>query len=119
MTERRQLACDSKMKRRKLAGVRSDLPIDLSFLRRVDLGQLDAFVVEENVHVVEQELVRIGVRHVEAEVVDELLLLFLPLFPTVFTHLAADLLTKLGRNRRETDRLVFLPAAATLKFISK
>ena len=49
MTERRQLARDSKMKRRKLAGVRSDLPIDLSFLRRVDLGQLDAFVVEENV----------------------------------------------------------------------
>ena len=45
---------------------------DLSFLRRVDLGDLDAFVVEEDLHLIEQELVRIRIRNVEPEVVNEL-----------------------------------------------
>ena len=34
---------------------------DLSFLRRVDLCDLDAFVVEKDLHLVKQELVRVGI----------------------------------------------------------
>ena len=37
------------------------LPVNFAFLRGVDLGQLYAFVVEKDLHVVEEELVRIGV----------------------------------------------------------
>jgi hypothetical protein len=36
-------------------------PINFSFLRRVDLCYLDTFVIEKDLHIVEQELVRIGI----------------------------------------------------------
>jgi len=91
---------------------------DLSFLRRVDLCKLDAFVVEKELHVVEQELVRIRVRHVETEMIDELLLLLLPLGPAIFTDLGTDLLPELGRYRRNAQRFVFLSALRALEFVA-
>lgn len=65
---------------------------DLPFLRRVDLRELDAFVVEKDLHVVEKELVRVGVRNIKAEVVDELLLFRLPFSPAILADLGTDLL---------------------------
>lgn len=65
---------------------------DLPFLRRVDLRELDAFVVEKDLHVVEKELVRVGVRNIKAEVVDELLLFRLPFSPAIPADLGTDLL---------------------------
>ena len=34
---------------------------DLSFLRRIDLRDLDAFVIEEDIHLIEQELMRVRI----------------------------------------------------------
>jgi hypothetical protein len=34
---------------------------DLSFLRCIDLGDLDTFVIEKDLHLIEQELVRVGI----------------------------------------------------------
>lgn len=92
---------------------------DLPFLRRVDLCEFDAFVVEKDLHVVEKELVRVGVRNIEAEVVDELLLFRLPFHPAIFADLGTDLLPKLGRYRRNAERFVLLPAPFALEFVTK
>src|SRR5687767_14264089 len=60
---------------------------------------------------------RVRVGHIQTEVIYQLHLLFLPLRPTVLAHLFADLLPKLGRHRRMTDRLVLLPAAGAFEFV--
>lgn len=39
-------------------------PLDSAFLRRVYLRQLNAFVEEENLHLVEEKLVCVGVRQI-------------------------------------------------------
>ncbi len=97
----------------------SELPVDLSFLGRVDLGQLDALVVEKDFHVIEKELVRIGVRDIEAEVIDQLFLLLLPFGPAAFTHLAADLLTQFRWDGGITKRFALLPTASAFEFVTK
>ena len=91
---------------------------DLPFLRRVDLDELDTFVVEKDLHVVEEELVRVRVRNVKAEVIDELLLFRLPFSPAVLADLGTDLLSELGRYRRDTERFVLLPTACALEFVT-
>lgn len=95
------------------------LPIDLSFLRRIDLCEIDAFVIEKDLHIIEKELVRIGVGYVQAEVVDELHLFLLPFCPAIFTHFVADLLAKLGRDRRVADGFTLFPAAGAFEFVTK
>jgi hypothetical protein len=52
------------------------LPIDLAFLRGIDLGYVNALAEEKCAHLVKQELVRVGIGHVEPEMIDELHLLF-------------------------------------------
>lgn len=94
------------------------LPVDLAFLRRVDLSQINAFVIEEDLHVIKQELVRIRIRNIEAKVIDQLLLFLLPLGPAVFAHFRTDLLPELGRDRRETEGFIFLPTARALEFVT-
>ena len=91
---------------------------DLSFLGRVYLRDLDAFVIEEDLHLVEQKLVRIRIRNIEAEMVDELFLFGLPLSPTIFTDLGSDLLTQLGRYRSDTEGLSLSAASRALEFVS-
>ena len=91
---------------------------DLTFLRCVDLCQFDTFVIEKDLHVIEEELVRVGVRNIKAEVVDELLLFRLPLRPAIFADLGTDLLPKLGRYRRDAERFALLSAACALEFIA-
>ena len=91
---------------------------DLSFLRSIDLREIDAFVVEEDLHIVEQELVRIGIRHVETEMINKLLLFLLPLYPAILAHFGAYLLPQLGRYRRNAQRFVFLPATRAFEFIA-
>ena len=91
---------------------------DLAFLRRVDLRDLDAFVVEEDVHLIKQELVRVRIRDVEPEMVDELFLFRLPFGPAIFADLGSDLLPELGRDRSHSKRLVFLPAARAFEFVT-
>ncbi len=94
------------------------LPIDCPFLRGIDLRQVDAFVVEKDLHIVEKELVRIGVRHIEAEVIDKLFLLLLPLGPAILAHLGTDLLTEFGRYRRKADRIVCQSAPGAFEFVA-
>ena len=91
---------------------------DLAFLRRVNLCDLDAFVVEEDVHLVEQELVRVRIRNVETEVVDQLFLFCLPLRPAIFADLGPDLLTELGRDRSHAERLVLLTTPRAFEFVT-
>jgi hypothetical protein len=90
---------------------------DLSFLRCVDLRDVDAFVIEKDVHLIEEELMGVGIGYVEAEVIDELLLFCLPFGPAIFADLGTDLLSKLGRYRRITDRLTFLSAPRAFEFV--
>jgi hypothetical protein len=97
----------------------SDLPIHLAFLRRVNLRQFDAFVVEKDLHVIEQELMRVGVGHVEAKVVNKLFLLFLPRGPAILANLSADLLPEFRRYRRVAERFIFLPATFAFEFVTK
>lgn len=91
---------------------------DLSFLRRVDLCDLDAFIVEEDLHLIEKELMRVGIRNVEPEVVDQLFLFRLPLGPAVFADLGSDLLTELGRDRSHAKRLIFLSTPRAFEFVT-
>ena len=56
------------------------LPVNLTFLRCIDLGNLNAFTEKEELHLIEEKLVRIGVRNVDAEMIDELHLLLLHSF---------------------------------------
>lgn len=94
-------------------------PIYFSFLRRVDLRQLNAFVVEKDLHIVEQELVRIGIRNVQTEVVDKLFLLLLPLGPAILAHLGTDLLPQVSWNRGKTKRFVLQPASGAFEFVTR
>jgi hypothetical protein len=91
---------------------------DLSFLRRVDLRDLDAFVVEKDLHLIEQELVRVGIRNVESEVVDKLFLFRLPLRPAILADLSSDLLSKLGRDWSYSERLIFLTTPRAFEFVT-
>ena len=84
-----------------IADCRRSLVNDLSFLRSVDLRKVDTFVVKKDLHVIEQELVRIGIRHVKTEMIDELLLFLLPFHPAIPTNLGSDLLPQLGRYWRD------------------
>ena len=93
-------------------------PVNRSFFRSIDVRDLNTFVEEEDVHLVEQELVRIGVRNIEAEVVDELLLFLLPLGPAAFADLGTDLLPELRWDRRVTDRFALRAAPRALEFIA-
>jgi hypothetical protein len=90
---------------------------DLPFLRRIDLGKLDAFVVEEDLHLVEEELMGVWIRDVETKVIDQLLLFLLPLGPAIFADLRSDLLAQVRRNRRDTERFTFLPAPSAFEFV--
>lgn len=98
---------------------RSGLPVDLSFLRSVDLCKLDAFVKEEYFQVVEKKLVRVWIGNVEAVVVDKLHLLFLPFGPAIFADLGGNALAELIGDRSERELLVFLPATRAFKFFTK
>ena len=91
---------------------------DLSFLRRIDLGEFDAFVIEEDLHLIEQKLVRIRVRNIQPEVIYQLLLFLLPFGPAVFADLGTDLLPELRRYRRNAERLALVPALRALKFVA-
>ena len=91
---------------------------DLAFLRCVDLCEFDPFVIEKDLHVIEEELVRVGVRNVEAEVVDELLLFRLPFRPAILADLGTDLLPELRRYRRDAERFALLPASCALEFVA-
>lgn len=93
------------------------LPIDLSFLRSVDISEIDSFIVEKDIHIIEKKLMRIGVGNVQAEMIYQLFLLFLPFLPAVFADLGPDLLPQLGRNRRIAERFVLLPALRAFKFV--
>ena len=95
------------------------LPINLAFLRGIDLGDINAFVIKEDLHIIEKKLVRIGVRYVKAEVIDKLLLFLLPFGPAILAHFRTDLLTKLGRYRRKADRLLCQPAASAFEFVAR
>src|SRR5688572_15527686 len=101
------------------SSIGGNLPADLSFLRSVDLGEIHPLVVEEDLHIIEKELMGIGVRNIESEMVDKLHLLLLPFCPAVFAHLFADLLPELGRNRRVTDRFALRTAACAFEFVTK
>jgi hypothetical protein len=94
------------------------LPIHVAFFGRVDLRQFDAFVVKENLHLVEQKLVRIGIGNIYAEMIDELFLLLQPFRPTFLADFRADFLPQFGRQRRVAERLVFLSAARAFEFIA-
>jgi hypothetical protein len=50
--------------------------------------------------------------------VDKLFLFLLPLGPTIFADLTADLLTKFRRYRSVAKRLALLPAFRAFKFIA-
>ena len=102
-----------------IADCRRSLVNDLSFLRSVDLREVDTFVVEKDLHVVEQELVRIGIRHVETEMINELLLFRLPLRPAILADLGTDLLTEFGRYRSNAQWFVFLPATGAFELVTK
>ena len=91
---------------------------DLSFLRRIDLCDLDAFVVEKDVHLIEQKLVRVRIGDVEPKVVDQLFLLCLPFGPAILADLGSDLLSELGRDRSYAKRLVFLPTPRAFEFVT-
>src|SRR5688572_6151095 len=95
------------------------LPADLSFLRSIYLGEIHAFVVEKDLHVVKKKLVRIGVGNIESEMVNKLHLLFLPLGPAFFAHLFADLLPELRRDGSVPDRFALRTAACAFEFVTK
>src|SRR5689334_6102704 len=77
------------------------LPINASFLRRIDLREIDTFVKKKNLQIVEEKIVRVRARYVESEMVDELHLLFLPFGPAVLADLFGDTRAELGRKRCE------------------
>ena len=91
---------------------------DLSFLRRVDLRELDTFVVKKDLHLIEQKLVRVRIRNIKPEMIYELLLFLLPFGPAIFTDLGTDLLPELGRYRRNAKRFAFVAALGALKFVT-
>ena len=93
-------------------------PVNRSFFRSIDVRDLNTFVEEEDVHLVEEELVRVGVRNVEAEVVDELLLFLLPLGPAAFADLGTDLLPELRRYRGVAEWLALRVALRALEFVA-
>ncbi len=95
------------------------LPIDRPFFRRIDLRDLDTFIKEEDVHLVEEKLVRVGIRDVEAEMVDQLFLLLLPFGPAIFADLGSDLLSEVGRDRSITERVTFRSAFRALEFVTE
>jgi hypothetical protein len=95
------------------------LPVNLSFLRSVDLRQLDALVIQKDLHIIEKELMRIRIRYVQTEMIDELLLFLLPFSPAIFTHFRTYLLSEFRGDRSKTERLVLLPATSAFEFVTK
>jgi len=91
---------------------------DLSFLRRIDLRELDTLVVEEDLHLIEEKLVRIGVRNIKPKVIYQLLLFLLPLGPAILADLRTDLLPELGRYRSDAERFAFVTAFRALEFVT-
>jgi len=94
------------------------LPINISFSGCVNLREFHAFVEKENLHLVKQKIVRIGIRDIQTEVVDKLFLFVEPFFPAIGANFLADLLTEFGGNRRVTERRVFTPAPRAYEFIT-
>jgi hypothetical protein len=60
--EKAELFRTSSGKAAKIGSLRPALlPVNLPFLRRIDLCDLDTLVKEKDLHIVEDELVRIGI----------------------------------------------------------
>ena len=97
----------------------SRLPVNRSLFRRIDVRDLNSFVEEEDVHLVEEELVRIWVRNIEAEVVDELFLFLLPLGPAALADLSPDLLSELSRDRSIAQRVTLATAPRAFEFVTE
>jgi hypothetical protein len=91
---------------------------DLSFLGRVDLRKLDTFVVEKDLHLIEEELVGVGIRNIQPEMIYQLLLFLLPLGPAIFADLGTDLLPQLSGYRCDAEGLAFVTAFRALKFVT-
>lgn len=94
-------------------------PFDRAFFRSVDLRQLDAFVEEKNLQVVEQKIVRVGARNVQAEMIDQLVLLLQPFLPARLADLVVNALPEFVRKRRELHLLALAPAARAFKFVAR
>jgi hypothetical protein len=103
----------------KFVARRPDLPFDRAFFRRIDLRQLDALVEQKDLQIIEQKIVRIGTRNVQAEMIDELILLLQPFFPARLTDFVINSLPELVRKRRKLHLLAFAPAARAFKFITR
>jgi hypothetical protein len=95
------------------------LPVHLAFLRRVDLRQLDAFVKEKNLQIVEQKIVRVRAGNVQAEMIDKLILFLQPFLPAGLTDFVVNARAQLVRKRRERHLLVLAPATRAFEFIAR
>jgi hypothetical protein len=95
------------------------LPVHGAFLAGIDLRQFDAFVKEKNFQVVEQKIVRVGIRNVQAEMIDELILFLQPFLPAGLANLVIHTLSDFIGKRRELHLLVLAPAARAFEFITR
>jgi hypothetical protein len=73
------------------------LPIHLSFFGCVNLREVNTFVEKENLHLVKQKIVRIGIGNVQTEMIYQLFLFIEPFLPTIGANFLTDFLTELGR----------------------
>jgi len=96
----------------------SPLPINFAFFSRVNLREFHAFVVKENLHLVKQKIVRIGIGNVQAEMVDKLFLFIKPFLPAIGANLLTDFLSEFGRHGRVAERRGFSFAFGAFKFIT-
>jgi hypothetical protein len=85
------------------------LPTDRAFLRGVYLSHIHALVEKEDLEIIEQEVVRIGIRDIDSEVIYELILLLKPFLPTALTYAVEDALADFVRKGGE----LHLPFLAT------
>src|SRR5688572_26097242 len=84
------------------------LPLDGAFFGRVDLGEVWGFAEEEAFDVVEEEILSVGIREIEAVVIDNLGLLLQPATPARLANLRRDPLPKLVWKWREPQSRALL-----------
>ena len=94
------------------------LPLNAAFFRRVDLGLNGGFAEEETFDVVEEKILRVGVREVQTVVIDDLCLFLQPTTPARLADLRGDALTEFVRKGREWKRRALLATMCAFDSVS-
>lgn len=93
------------------------LPLNGALFGGIDLGRLRNFAEKKALDVVEEEILGVGIREIEAVMIDDLTLFLQPATPAGLANLIGDSLSELVGKGSKSDRRTFLAAMYALNVI--